>query len=477
MYSAGVIIVLVKADESEVKIMNQSGADFESAEYKRMTEAPVFGLVMRLSVPTTVSMLITSVYNLADTYFVSSLGNSATGAVGVVYSIQSVIQAVGYGFGMGAMSLISRKLGEKKDKEADLYGTAGFVGAFLVGILIMISGLLNPTALMRFFGSTETALPYACAYGKWILVGAPVFCSSFVLNNILRAQGKAALSMICLCSGGILNIGLDALLIPVLKMGVKGAAIATVLSQIFSFIILLSFFITKKSIVKINPFRTSRKISDYVTVFRVGLPTVFRQSLGSVAATFLNYAVRPYGDVAMSAVSIANKLYMLLRGMLIGVGQGFQPVAGFNYGAKKYGRVRKAFNSGVIIGTVYGVLTALALLFYSGQIMGVFRAGDTEVIYLGSRMLRYLCFSLMILGYSTFVNQLYQSLGFVFPATFLASCRQGVFFIPLVLLLPRVLGINGVLMTQAVSDIFTFVVSVPFHVKMVKKLRFKENSL
>ncbi len=444
-------------------------ANRHTAEHRRMTTAPVFTLVLHLSIPTTFSMLITSIYNLADTYFVSSLGNAATSAVGVVYSIQSIIQAVGYGFGMGAQSLISRRLGEDKKAEADLYGTSGFVGAVLVGALLMVLGLLHPPTLMRLFGATETALPLACDYGFWILLGAPVFCSSFVLNNILRAEGKAAFSMVGLCSGGLLNIGLDALFIQGLRMGVAGAAIATMLSQIVSFAILLSFFLTKRSIVQIHIFHVSRDLGDYLTIFRVGLPTVFRQSLGSVATTLLNRAVRPYGDAAMSAVSIANKLYMLLRSMLIGIGQGFQPVAGYNYGAKRYDRVRQAFYSAIILGTGYGLAASVVLFFLSGHILGLFRPGDTEVIAIGGEMLGYLSLSLPVLGYSTFVNQLYQCLGFVAPATFLASCRQGIFFLPLILLLPALLGLRGVLVTQALSDLLTFAVSIPFHIAILKR--------
>lgn len=439
----------------------------ERKEYERMTTSPVFGLVLRMSIPTTFSMLITSIYNIADTLFVSSLGNAATSAVGVVYSIQSLIQAVGYGFGMGTQSLISRKLGEKNAEEANLIGTSGFVASFLMGC-VMLLGLINLPTLMRIFGSTETALPHACSYGFWILLGAPLFCSSFVLNNILRAEGKAMYSMVGLCSGGIVNIGLDALFIFGLHMGVEGAAIATLISQALSFLILLSFFIFKRSIVRINILKTSRKPSDYFRIFMVGLPTVFRQSLGSVATASLNIAVNPYGDAAMSAVSIANKIYILLRSMLIGVGQGFQPVAGYNYGAQKYDRVREAFNCAIIIGTIYGVLAAAILYPLSGQLIGLFRRGDSQVIAIGGQMLRFLSFALPVLGYSTFVNQLYQCLGFVGPATFLASCRQGIFFLPLIVTLPLHLGITGIQMTQMIADILTFAISIPYHIFIFK---------
>lgn len=445
-----------------------------AAEYKLMTESPVFPLVLRKSVPTMLSMLITSVYNLADTYFVASLGNSATSAIGIVFSLQSVIQAIGYGFGMGAQSLISRRLGEKKKEEAELYASSGFVAAFFMGLVIMILGLVDLPLVMRLFGSTETALPYACDYGRWILVGAPVFCSSFVLNNVLRGEGKAMLSMVGLCSGGILNIGLDALFIFVFDMGVAGAALATMTSQLVSFIILAMFFILGRSSLDVSPFRTSRHIRDYLTIFRVGLPTVFRQSLGSLSTTLLNHAVRPYGDAAFAAVSISNKVYMLIRSMLMGIGQGFQPVAGFNYGAKRFDRVKKAFAVAAVIGTVYGITVAGLLYLFPDKVIGLFRPGDTEVIETGTRMLRFLCGALVVLGYSTFVNMLFQSLGYVAPATFLASCRQGIFFVPLILILPRVIGLDGILLTQSAADLVTFAVSIPFNIWMIRHLSAKQ---
>lgn len=444
-------------------------------KYRMMVESPVFGLVLRLSVPTTFSMLVTTVYNLADTYFVSRIGNSAAAAVGVVFSIQSIIQAIGYGFGMGAQSLISRRLGERRKEEADLYGTSGFVAAFLMGLLIMIVGLLNLKPLMRLFGSTDSALPYACDYGRLILIGAPIFCSSFVLNNILRAEGRATLSMIGLCSGSVINIGLDYILIRVEHMGISGAALATIISQAISFLILVMFFLLGKSTIKVNPLKTSRNLMDYVTVFRVGLPTVFRQCLGSISTVLLNHAVKQYGDATMAAVTIASRIYMLIRSMLIGVGQGFQPVAGYNYGAKRNDRVRKAFTAGVIIGTVYGVLATLILLLFPKEIVALFRKDDAEVIRIGSRMLRYFCVALPFLAYSTFVNQLFQSLGFVIPATLLASCRQGFFFIPLILVLPRLIGLTGIEITQALADLITFIISIPFQIRMYRKhLRIQE---
>lgn len=445
-----------------------------SEEYLKMTERSVPRLVLELSIPTMVSMLITSAYNMADTYFVSSLGNSATGAVGVVYSVQSIIQAVGYGLGMGCSSLISRKLGEKNEKAANMYASSAFAGAVGFGTLVMIIGLILLEPMMRLFGSTETILPFACEYGLVILLGAPIMCSSFVLNNILRSEGRARMSMIGLCAGGIINIALDPLFIYAFDMGVRGAAVATVVSQIISFMILLSFFIAGKSIVKLTPGTVSRRFSDYFTIIKTGLPTIFRQGLGSLSTTLLNIAVKPYGDAAIAAVSIANKIYMLLRNMIIGVGQGFQPVAGYNYGAKKNGRVRRAFLTAVVIGSVFSCTACLITAFGGEFLMSLFRKGDTEVIGIGRQMLIYMSISLPPLAYSTFVNQLYQGLGYVGGATFLASCRQGIFFIPLILIMPGVIGLAGIQSAQAIADLATFVTSIPFNIWFYKKVLKKE---
>lgn len=453
-----------------------NSADKSAGEYKKMTESSVTGLVLKLSVPTVVSMLITSAYNMADTYFVSSLGNSATGAVGIVFSIQSVIQAVGFGIGMGCSSLISRKLGERDKDAADRYASSGFVCAVTFGLLLMLIGLIDLDGMMRLFGSTDTILPYACSYGFVILLGAPVMCSSFVLNNILRAEGRANMSMIGLCAGGVVNIILDPIFIYTLDFGVQGAAIATVISQCVSFTILICFFISGKSIVKLSPACVSRRFTDYFTLIKTGFPTICRQGLGSLSTTLLNISVRPYGDAAVAAVSIANKIYMLLRNMIIGVGQGFQPVAGYNYGAGKPDRVKKSFLVATVIGSVFSCAAALTAGLFGGSLMALFRGGDTEVIEIGRLMLIFMSASLPVLAYSTYVNQLYQGLGFVFGATFLASCRQGIFFIPLILILPRVMGLVGIQSAQAIADLATFAVSVPFRIWFFRRVLNKRDN-
>ncbi len=440
------------------------------AEYRRMTETSVPRLVVSLSLPTVLSQMITSIYNMADTFFVTGLGDSAVGAVAIVYALQSIIQAVGFGLAMGGGSLVSRLLGEKDNDGASRYASCAFFSAVFFGLLLTAGCMIDLEGLLRLFGSTETILPYAMRYAFIILLGAPLMCSSFVLNNILRAEGKATFSMLGLTAGGLLNILLDPLFIFTFDMGVAGAALATVLSQCVSFIILLSFYLTGRSIVKLSLRRLSRRVADYALVVKTGLPTVFRQGLGSVATTLLNVRVKMYGDAAIAAIGIANKIYMLLRSFVIGVGHGFQPVAGYNYGARKPHRVRQAFWTATVLGTAVSTLAGILLITCSGGIIDLFRPETAEVTRIGSRMLIFVGCAIPTLGYSTFVNQLYQCLGHVKGATILASCRQGIFFIPLILLLPMAMDLDGILLTQPLADLLTFLVSIPFNIYFLRRV-------
>ncbi len=439
------------------------------AEYKRMTEQSVTKLVVKLSLPTVLSQMITSIYNMADTFFVTSLGDSAIGAVSIVFALQSILQAIGFGIAMGGGSLVSMKLGAKDEKSANKYASSAVFAAVFMGLLLTGGGMINLPGLLRVFGSTATILPYAVDYAFIILLGAPIMCASFVLNNIVRAEGKATFSMIGITAGGVLNIFLDPIFIFTLDMGVAGAALATVLSQLISFCILMSVYVMGKSIVKLSLKNISFKIHDYVVIVRTGLPTVFRQGLGSLATTLLNVQVKVYGDAAIAAVGIANKLYMLLRSFVLGIGHGFQPVAGYNFGAKKNDRVKKAFWVATALGTGVSILASLILLFFSEQLIELFRPETREVVDIGVRMLLYMSATLPFLGYSTYVNQLYQCLGFVKGASVLASLRQGIFFVPLIFILPAIFELDGILMTQPAADLLTFLVCIPFNVLFLRR--------
>lgn len=433
----------------------------EEKQRQKMLNTPVPRLVTSLAVPTVITMLITVIYNTADTFFISQINKSASAAVGAVYAVMSVIQAVGYGFGMGSGSLCSRRLGQQKHEEADRYCSSAFFAAAVVGGLIGILGLCFLEPMLSMLGCSETMMPYAIPYARYILMAAPVTCATFVLNNTLRSEGQARLAMFGMAGGGLLNLFLDPLLISVFHMGTAGAAIATALSQTVSFLVLLFQFLRKKTIIHIRLGNASRKLLDYGLILATGAPTICRQALGSVASAALNIQAVVYGDAAVAAMTISNKCYILVRNVVIGIGQGFQPAAGFNYGAGCRKRARESFLFACKAGTAVCLVSAVVLAVFSKQILWWF-CKDYEVLEYGRVALLYGCAALPFLAFSTYVNQLYQCLGFKVPATFLASCRQGIFFLPVVLILPRFVGVTGVQMAQPLADFLTFLISCPF---------------
>ena len=444
--------------------LNQS-----DAQYKKMMETPIPRLIASLSIPTVVSSLITVIYNTADTYFVSQIDKSASAAVGAVFSIMSIIQALGFGLGVGAGSLISRRLGAKDNAAADKYASSAFFASITVGSLIMVLGLLFLEPILRFLGCTDTMMPHAIPYARFILIAAPLNCATFVLNTTLRSEGLSLLSMVGITTGGLLNMALDPILINGFDMGTGGAAIATMASQIVSFTILFSFFLFGKSIVKINIKSVSRHFKDYAAIVTTGIPTIFRQGLASVASAALNIQAIEYGgDAAGAAMTIANKVYMLVRNIIVGLGQGFQPAAGYNYGAGNKKRTWECFTFAIKVGTVICLVFGGFSALFAEEIMWFF-CDDADVAVIGTKTLYFLCACIPFMAFSTFVNQLYQGLGFKLQATFLASCRQGIFFLPVIWMLPLFIDLTGVQSAQSIADMCTFFVSIPFIIIFYKK--------
>lgn len=443
--------------------------DSDVKQYEKMTETPLPKLITSLAIPTIISMLITGFYNAADTYFVSKLGTSASGATGIVFSLMTLIQAVSFCIGMGSGSTISRKLGAQRKKEADIIGSSGLLFGILFGLMLVIFGNLFIEPLMKLLGSTPTILPYAKDYAKYILIAAPFMSASFILNNMLRSEGKANLSMMGIVTGAIINIALDPLFIFVFKLGISGAAIATGISQFISFIILFSFYLRKKTVINISVDNFSKDIITYLMILRNGLPSFCRQGLASISTVALNFNAALYGDMAVAAMSIVGKVFMLIFSVLIGYGQGYQPVVGYNYGAKKYERVKDAFKFTLKAGTI--ILTILAVIGFilSPNIIKAF-INDEKVIEIGTHALRYQCMVMPIMTLGVLSNMTFQCVGKPWQATFLSSCRQGIYFLPLILILPRVFGITGVEITQPLADVCTFLTSVPFIFSFIKKL-------
>lgn len=444
--------------------------------YKMMTETPVPRLIWRLAIPTIISMLVSSIYNTADTFFVSQLGTSAAGAVGVVFSVMAIIQAIGFTIGMGAGNILSRQLGAKEDEEATITASTGFAFALVLSLLLSIFGIAFQKDLMRLLGATETILPYAEAYAEYIFLGCPVMCLSFVMNNYLRAEGKAMYGMIGITIGGVLNIFLDPIFIFTLGFGTAGAAMATALSQLISFCILLSFFLRGKSSVRISLMKVSRDIKLYLKIVLIGLPTLMRQGLASIASVALNVAAAAFGDAAVAAMSITGRIMMFAFSAMLGFGQGFQPVSSFNYGAKRFDRVRLATKYTAFVGTILMLCVSALCIILAPAIMKAFRKDDLEVIAIGVYALRAQALLLPLTGIVTATNMGLQSTGNAVPATVLAMARQGIFFIPLILILPGFAGLKGVALSQPISDGLTFIIALFFFASFLRMLKKKENT-
>ncbi len=445
------------------------GMDEEQRQHIRMTETPVGSLVLSLAGPTVVSMLVTSFYNMADTYFISKLGTSQSAAVGIVFSIMALIHAVGFTIAMGSGSWISRLLGARKVDEANTVASSGLFAALFFGCLVTVTGTIFLAPLMRLLGATETIQPHAEAYAKYILLAAPVMMASFLLNMVLRAEGKARFAMVGIATGGILNVLLDPIFIFTFGLGNAGAAIATALSQCVGFAILVSGFLRGRTATKITLKGISKRVGLYANILKFGFPSLCRQGLASVATVALNINAAAYGDAAVAAMSIVGKIFMFIFSMMLGIGQGYQPVAGYNYGSRHFSRVKEGFFFTAKLGTA--ALTSLSALgFLTAPALIRFIIADETVVTIGAKAFRAMCLALPLIPTCVTTNMSYQSTGKAGISTFLATLRQGLFFIPTILILPRYLGLTGVQITQALADAGTFLTTLPFSVRFLRHL-------
>ena len=438
-------------------------------KFEQMTQAPVGRTICRLAVPCIISMLVTAFYNMADTFFVGLLkSNAATGAVGVVFSMMALIQAVGFFFGHGSGNFISRELGRRNPEAASNMAATGFFSAMAAGLVLCVLGQLFLEPLAYLLGSTHTILPYAKAYLRIILLGAPWIMASFVLNNQLRFQGSAFYGMVGITCGAVLNIGLDPLLIFVFDLGIAGAAWATILSQFVSFCVLLAGC-ARGGNLRIRISHVQLKWSYFQAIAQGGLPSLTRQGLASIAAICLNQAAGPFGDAAIAAMGVVQRIIMFGSSAMIGFGQGFQPLCGFNYGAQLYSRVRKGFWFCFKTSVVFLLAIALLMAIFAPQLVALFR-DDPEVVAIGAAALRYQCVTFFFLSWTVMSQMMLQTIGRTGPATFLSMARQGIFFIPLVWMLSSALGLVGIQLTQAVADVFTMACAIPIQLKVLKEL-------
>ena len=435
--------------------------------YEKMTKTPLTKLIVSLGIPTTISMLVTNIYNMVDTYFVGTLGESQQAAMGILFTLQAIIQAIAFMLGQGSGTMVSKALAEQNEDEASEYVSTAFFSGLSIGVVVMIGGLLFLTPFMRLLGSTETILPYAKQYGMCVLLSCPVMIGSFVLNNNLRYEGKAFYAMIGLVTGGILNILGDYILVVVFELGVLGAGISTAVSQLISFWILL-FFFQKMAQSNIKISAVSRRLSVYGMISKVGFPAVIRQGLSSISSGLLNNLTRPYGDAAIAAMSVVNRFAAFVMCVGLGIGQGFQPVASFNYQAREYKRVKKGLLVTIGIGFCFISCMAIPGFAFAEQIIYVFQKSE-QVKEIGVFALRCSCVGTMFLAFSVPVNMLYQSIRKAGIASFLSLLRSGLMFIPTLIITTHLFGIVGIQISQPLADMFTGLVSIPFVVSFLRK--------
>ena len=432
-----------------------------------MTTAPVGRLVTQLALPSIASMLITGIYNLVDTFFIGRLNTQSVAALGIVFAYMTLIQAAAFFFGQGSGNFISRALGRKETEEAGVMASVGLFSSILSGVVFALIGFVAMNPLLRFFGSTETILPYARDYFTYILIGTPFIMGCFTLNSQMRHQGNAFLSMMGIASGAFLNVILDPLLIFGFGLGVKGAGLATAISQAVGFAVMVAIS-PRRGGIKVSPARFKPTRGRYREIAAGGLPSLARQGLMSVAAICLNQMASRYGDESVAAFSVVGRVMMLASAAMVGYGQGFQPVCGFNFGAGLFDRVRSAFRHSCIVASIYCTIIAILGLIFAEGVVTLFRADDPEVIRIGAQVLRFQCLSFPITGFVVMSNMYLQNIRKVGSAILMASARQGIFFIPALYIGHLLLGFLGVEIAQTISDLCAFILAIPLTFKAIR---------
>ena len=443
--------------------------------FKRMRYEKIPKLIISLGIPTTISMLITNIYNMADTYFVSHISLSASGATGIVFAVMAILQAFGFMCGHGSGSNISRSLGRKDEENASRFASSGLFLSFCISLVLMIAGLVFLEPLMRLLGSTDTILVEAMNYGRFIFLAAPAMVMSCVCNNILRYEGRAVYAMVGLTFGGILNMMLDPILIFVFHLGISGAGIATMVAQYLSLFILLIPFFRNRTASRLRLSYISRNIDTFINIIVTGSPSLARQGLNSISTAMLNMMAKPLGDAAIAAMSVVGRVSNMLFSLSLGIAQGFQPVSSFNYGAGDYKRVKESTVFTIGFGTALIAILCTLAFINAPLIISLFRSEEL-VIEIGSAALRLMCFGLLLLPMVSVTNMLFQGIGESKKALFVACLQSGAFFIPLVVILTRAFGVNGLICATPLSYLLAFSVALPMVVKFMRNLIKKEEN-
>lgn len=442
----------------------------QQQKFVKMTTQPVGRLVTQLALPSIVSMLVSGIYNLADTFFVGQINTQSVAAMGIVFSYMTIIQAISMFFGQGSGNYISRALGRQEIGQAGTMASVGLVSSVVTGVVLAALGFVVMDPLLRFFGSTDTILPFARDYFTYILLGTPFIMGCFTMNNQMRHQGNASLAMLGILSGAVLNIALDPLLIFGMGLGISGAGIATAVSQAVGFGLMLTLVGRRGGLpIRLSQFHPT--LSRYNEIAAGGLPSLARQGLMSISTISLNLMAANYGDEAIAAFSVVGRVAMLAGAAMIGYGQGFQPVCGFNYGAGHYDRVRAAFWHSVKILTFYCTLLGIAGFAFASQIISLFVSHDARVIEIGAEVLRYQCLSFPLSGFIVMSNMYLQNIRRTVPAVIMASARHGLFFLPALFAGYWLLGLLGIEISQAVADAISFALAIPLSLHALRTMQ------
>lgn len=438
--------------------------------------APIPKALMAMGIPTMLGMMVNAIYNLVDAYFVGGLGTSQMGAISVVFPLGQVVVGLGLLFGNGSASYLSRLLGKGDREQADKVASTALYSSVAVGAAMIILSIIFLRPILTLLGATESIMPYAITYASIYVISCIFNVFNVTMNNIVTSEGAAKTTMCALMVGAVLNIALDPIFIYTFDMGVAGAAIATAISQIVSTLIYLAFVLRKKSIFNFklkNCTFTKEIISE---IFKIGIPTLIFQLLTSLAISLINTQARPYGDSVIAGMGAVTRIVSMGSLMVFGFIKGFQPIAGYSYGAKKFDRLHEAIKTSIIWSTVFCLIFGLVLTIFSPQIISQFTKNDMKMIDVGTQSLRMNGLSFILFGYYTVYSSLYLALGKGKEGFILGACRQGICFVPVILILPMVWGINGILYVQPIADVLSVIITVIMSLQLHKELALaKEN--
>ena len=451
--------------------MNEKGMKQQELRRNMMLNEPISRVIPKMAVPTIVAFLINSIYSLADTYFVSSLGTNATAAVSVNASLDQLIMMCGSMLALGANSYIARLMGQGNDKKASQVLSTSFFLAFFVGALLTVFGTVFMQPMVRLLGATPTCEQYSIDYATYVLIAAPFMAANFVMNQCLRSEGSATLSMIGMGFGGILNCVLDPIFIIGLDMGVAGASLATAISKVVSFAILIFPYITRRSLLhlSIRNFHMSKDIIG--NVVSVGSSSMFRTGLAVVAGILLNDMAGDISDSVLAGIGVSTKIMMFPFSIILGFGSGFQPVTGFNWGARRFDRVKESYSFSSKVALLGAAVLGGLIAWFADDIVILFAGADPDMLEIGSLCIRLQCFALPIQGWVMVVNMLCTGLGNAKESLILSTARQGSCMLPILYPLAHYFGGYGLSSVQAVADLLSLILAIPICIKVMKKIK------